>query len=405
MFGRNLQQAIASFAACCALAAVPTACHAQLFGGCCNRGAPTTTYRPLFAPAAPVAQSVSYMPYTAYRTVYTNMPVTAYQPVAACGPCGTPTTVMRPVTAYALQPQLVPFTTYRPVVTSVNACYSPVAPACGTCGVAAAPVGVPVVASQMATSSIGQPYYAPPSAGACSGCAAAPPTPMINPGMPGSTVPGLPNINAPPSLPAGQPIPQANSTFAPNGTTTAPPAAGYPGAANYPGQAQQYASPPPPSTQSGSSPAAAGSTFNGSAPGKSSGAAATSGAGATSGAAGPSGSSAAPQSDSRLRQRVIPDVAPPPTNYRPDAGPDGNGPNGLGSPNGDDSMPKNNGSGVEGQKTNLQQPKLLNPEDRMTARPLPNRLYKPVSGPVVQAGATEPAPLGDDGWRAATAAR
>src|ERR1700685_2616328 len=98
MIGRNLQFALASFATCLVLAAGPATCQAQLFGGCCNRAAPVTTYRPLFAPVAP--QTVSYMPYTAYRTVYANMPVTAYQPVAACGPCGTPTTVMRPVTTY-----------------------------------------------------------------------------------------------------------------------------------------------------------------------------------------------------------------------------------------------------------------------------------------------------------------
>lgn len=383
MFGRNLQRGLASFAACLALAAVPAASHAQLFGGCCNRAAPVSTYRPLFAPAAPVAaQTVSYMPYTAYRTVYANMPVTAYQPVQACGPCGTPTTVMRPVTTYALQPQLVPFTTYRPVVTSVAAAYAPVAPACGACA-AAGPVGVPVVPSQMSTTTVGSPYYAAPAAAPCSGCAAAPPaTSVIGPGMPGSTVPSLPNINAPPALPPNQPIPQANSTFAPNGATNPPPAAGYPGAANYPVQPQQYVSPMPPTTQPGNGAIGNGATGNGSA--------GSSGSGNSSGTGSSSNSNGGPQPQSRLQQRVIPDVAPPPVNYTPDSG---------------DSLPKTNGSGVEGQKTNLQQPKLLNPEDRMTARPMRSTLYRPISEPVLQAGAVEPAPLGDDGWRAATAAR
>ncbi len=134
------------------------------------------------------------------------MPVTTYQPVAACGPCGGATTVMRPVTTYALRPQLVPYTTYRPVVTSVVAAYAPVAQACSPCGGA---VGVPLVPSQMATSALSP--FAPSVAGPCAGCAAGPPaSTYINPGMPGNSVPslGLPNINAPPSLNGapGQPL-------------------------------------------------------------------------------------------------------------------------------------------------------------------------------------------------------
>lgn len=399
MIGRNLQLALATFTLGFALPASPATCQAQLCG--CNR-APVTTYRPLFAPVAPVAaQTVSYMPYTAYRTVYANMPVTAYQPIAACGPCGTPTTVMRPVTSYALQPQFVPYTTYRPVVTSVNACYAPAAPACGGCGVAA-PVGVPVVPSQMATSTVAAPYYAPPAAAPCGGCApGAPAGTMISPGMPGSTVPSLPNINAPPSLntPPGQPLsplPQSNSTFAPgaNSTQMGPPSAGYstPGGANY-STPSQYTGPATPATPLNNGSANA----NGSASGGSAGTS-SSGTGNSSGASGPA-QPVVPES--RLRPRVIPDVAPPPTNFNPDSSNPATGPSGLGTPNGNDSLPN---SGVEGQKTNLQQPRLLNPDDRMTARPLPTTAYRPISGGlVVQTGATEAAPLGDDGWRAATA--
>ena len=64
---------------------------------------------------APCAQTVNYVPQTAYRTVYYSTPVTAFSPVAACGPCGQ-TTVMRPVTTYVTQARLVPYMTYRPVV-------------------------------------------------------------------------------------------------------------------------------------------------------------------------------------------------------------------------------------------------------------------------------------------------
>src|ERR1700677_2371375 len=142
MFGRKLQFVLGSLAACSLLAGGAANSNAQC--NCLRRPAfaapafaapafaapvaPITSYRPaFFAPAAPVIpQTVNYMPYTAYRTVYTNMPVTTYQPAAACGPCGGATTVMRPVTTYALRPQLFPYTTYRPVYAPVVAAYAPV---------------------------------------------------------------------------------------------------------------------------------------------------------------------------------------------------------------------------------------------------------------------------------------
>ena len=103
-----------------------------------------------YAPACPTV--VNYVPQTAYRTVYYSTPVTAFSPVAACGPCGQ-TTVMRPVTTYVTQARLVPYMTYRPVVAAMP--------------VAACPTGCPT-AAPVATAA----YYAP-AAPACCGAAPA----------------------------------------------------------------------------------------------------------------------------------------------------------------------------------------------------------------------------------------
>ncbi len=88
---------------------------------------PATTYAPVstanYAPApSTCAPTTTYMPVTAYRTVYQPTAVTAYQPVSSgcglfgcCGLFGRPTTTYRPVTSVAYRPAVVPYTTYRPV--------------------------------------------------------------------------------------------------------------------------------------------------------------------------------------------------------------------------------------------------------------------------------------------------
>lgn len=58
---------------------------------------------------------VNYVPYTAYRTEWKQVPVTQYRPVTSSDPCtGCTVTCMRPCTTYTYQAQRVPYTTYRP---------------------------------------------------------------------------------------------------------------------------------------------------------------------------------------------------------------------------------------------------------------------------------------------------
>jgi len=189
----------------------------------------------------------------------------------------------------------------------------------------------------------------------------------------------------------------------PSATYTAPPGTTYSTPSPYSSPSGPPAANSPGTTFSNQPAAGAtnGSTTNGSAtPGAAgAGSAAT---GNPSGGGNPSGSGAP---ESRLRLRVIPDIAPPPSGFKPEAAPGANGPAGVGNPAGspDDTSPKSKDSGVEGQKTNLQPPRLMDPQDRVTARPIRQTLvYKPVSAdPVLQAGASETAPLDDSGWRAA----
>lgn len=81
--------------------------------------ASTPTYSPYIAGyPATAGQGCSCapaaVPQTTYRTVYRPVPVTVYQPVAACGPCGNQTTTMRPVVTYRMQPQVVPYVGNQP---------------------------------------------------------------------------------------------------------------------------------------------------------------------------------------------------------------------------------------------------------------------------------------------------
>lgn len=136
--------------------------------GCGSCGSGTTAYRPVTPTYAPLAvappmatgcsscaQTCNYMPQTCYRTVYQQVPVTSFQPVAACGPCGTPVTAMRPVVTYQMQARLVPYTTFHPVYSPMSC--APAAVACPTGGCAS-------------TVSLGSPV---PAASGCSSCSAA----------------------------------------------------------------------------------------------------------------------------------------------------------------------------------------------------------------------------------------
>ncbi|REK12869.1 MAG: hypothetical protein DWQ37_09565 [Planctomycetota bacterium] len=200
-------------------------------------GKPTTTfYAPVAAPqpvccARPVtccAQRpvVSYMPQTAYRTVYVNRPVVSYQPATACDACGRATTVMRPVTSYVRQAQMVPYTTYRPVVTSApqpQACCG--APTATTVTYAPAVSSVQVAAPAPAPSCCGggstttvtpAPSLSSSSTIIRSPATTAPATTTPTPSL-GTPVPTPdPSLNAPSTAPAPTTTPQ---TFESNGGT------------------------------------------------------------------------------------------------------------------------------------------------------------------------------------------
>lgn len=154
-----------SFAAIIASAAVllvPTESHA-IFGwfGCNSCG--TTAMRPVtpvmaptFAPAA-CPQTVNYMPQTAYRTVVQRVPVTTFQPVSTCDPCGNRVTAMRPIVTMQTQTQVVPYTTFRPVVMPMST---------GCCGAQPATTFSPVGFSTPATMTM------PAASSGCSSCSA-----------------------------------------------------------------------------------------------------------------------------------------------------------------------------------------------------------------------------------------
>ena len=66
---------------------------------CCFwRSMTTANYAP-----APVCNTCNYAPQVAYRTVYTNVPVTTMRPISTVNPCtGCPVTTLQPVTTYRL---------------------------------------------------------------------------------------------------------------------------------------------------------------------------------------------------------------------------------------------------------------------------------------------------------------
>jgi len=86
---------------------------------------------------------VNYVPHTAYRCSWEQVPVTQYKPVTNTDPCtGCTVTCMKPCTTYTWQTKQVPYTTYRAVYRTEN--YTvPVTTVsnsgeCSTCGVPAA---------------------------------------------------------------------------------------------------------------------------------------------------------------------------------------------------------------------------------------------------------------------------
>ena len=133
---------------------------------------------------------VNYVPQTAYRTSWKQVPVTQYRPVTNSDPCtGCTVTCMRPCTTYTYQAQRVPYTTYRPVyrtetyrvpvTTITNDCATGGCPT-GTCGTggsvsgsatrtdnfapnSAVTFGTPTISTQPATS------FSAPSGGLSTG--------------------------------------------------------------------------------------------------------------------------------------------------------------------------------------------------------------------------------------------
>ena len=259
------------------------------FKSCCQPAVPC---------AAPV-QVAQYVPTTAYRTQYVNVPVTTMRPISSCGPCGQQVSYM-PVTTMTTQAQLVPYTTYRivysnvvaaqpvipvqpvvanyavpvataapaaPVATVVPA--TPVAPAgCSSCGGGGAPVAASTYyRAPTAYSAYSAPVYngagfGPPSAGmplenssgnlmqsATSGSSLRGVAPTLSPGSPfaSGTSPVAPVVPMP-----------AQPQVMPGQTIQAPAAAQPQQQYSQPQYSQPQASPPAPqyqSTPSQSSPA------------------------------------------------------------------------------------------------------------------------------------------------------
>lgn len=255
MYGRKVTGALLGLA----LVAVPATPTQAFFNHCKRCAQPTTTfYAPVaMAPVAvaPAPTVVNYVPQTAFRSVVVNRPVTTMVAQPACGPCGQPTTVMRPVTTFVTEQQLVPYTTFRPVVTAmpVTVGFAPAvaapiaapAPACcgatpvptlSTTNFAPAPVAAPVVAPAPACCGSATPtpslssYSPAPTTTTLSPATTTvvPSTTTIVPqGTPGSTLNSLtptpdPTLNAPAAAPStAQPPATLPQTFAPqNGGTT-----------------------------------------------------------------------------------------------------------------------------------------------------------------------------------------
>ena len=153
----------------------------------------------------------NYVPQTAYRTSYVNVPVTTYRPVTTQNACsGCTTTCMRPITTYVQRPTLVPYTAYRQVCRTVT--------------------------SQPQTTYFAQPAAAAqpiPTAAPCSSCAATPASytqPIASAplgSMPAATAIADPAAATTPSIAPGTYIPPATPRVTSDRAATA---GGYPSA-------------------------------------------------------------------------------------------------------------------------------------------------------------------------------
>lgn len=132
---------------------------------------------------------VNYVPYTAYRTSWEQVPVTQYKPVTSSDPCtGCSVTCMKPCTSYVWQAKQVPYTTYRacyrtenytvPVTYVTNDCATGNC-ATGNCATGSCPTGTCGQAAPVA----GAPAVMAPTAG-CSTC-----------GVPGSSMTGAAQVD------------------------------------------------------------------------------------------------------------------------------------------------------------------------------------------------------------------
>lgn len=154
---------------------------------------------------------VNYVPQTAYRTSWKQVPVTQYRPVTNSDPCtGCTVTCMKPCTTYTYQAQRVPYTTYRPVyrtetykvpvTTITNDCATGTCGTCptGTCGTPAPTTsfGTPTFSTQPSTS-----FSAPSGGLSTSGGFQPSPTPAAPPAADFS--PSLNNINPLNNIPQG----------------------------------------------------------------------------------------------------------------------------------------------------------------------------------------------------------
>jgi len=102
----------------------------------CLLGKSTANYATYYAPTvaySPCGTTCGYVPQTSYRTVYSQVPYRAYQPISSCDPCtGSPVTTYRPLTYYRRQAQMIPYTSYRAL--NVQSCLPTCGVSCDPCG-------------------------------------------------------------------------------------------------------------------------------------------------------------------------------------------------------------------------------------------------------------------------------
>lgn len=195
-----------------------------------RKAANNTCYSPQVASAAPNALGlqpgqcmktcnqtcsrtvVNYVPYTAYRTDWKQVPVTSYKPVTNSDPCtGCTVTCMRPCTTYTYQMQRVPYTTYRPEYRTEN--YT---------------VPVTTITNDCATGTCGMPDAS------CSTCGTGNPMPPSYPISPAPVTSTGPTFNAP-NTNYGPVQPNVNPNGNLNGTYYEYPATNPPTSMNTPG--------------------------------------------------------------------------------------------------------------------------------------------------------------------------